>query len=794
MSTIRNIICLALLLAGPRVPAQDAEPAIDPETGLLRSIGELVLEADELEAGWLELTPLASDAPPWLQRLGDRTPEDGELRLAPEVPQGAAMLCAGAGGVGVLCEQVYFQGEAWVERGESVAVAVRFEPGLMVRGRYLQDGFPVAGARVAVVPAGLAIDRPFTMPLGVELSRSQAPVARREIEGDGEGRFELPPLAAGVYFLETLLPSGRVHRGEPFELPDPGELGRSTGAGTGDTLVWDLGEIDVTDGLVVAFEVADPLGEPISGARVAGRQGRTPESLVNYEVFTDDAGAASLSGFSAEEAVHLSCRKPGYRSLEQDYPLLPVLITCVLEPLAAVRGEVLGIEGLALPGARVSLEPIAIPAVTMAPPAGIEAPAAAPEAPPAVQVDVEGAFAAGDLAAGDYRLRAAAPGYEVETRDLTLEPGQRLELETLVLLRGRALTGQVLDEETREPIAGAEIRATSPLGAAYEVTGEDGGFILATRTRETLVLRLRAEDYAGREVTVTPERLAEREPLVLTMKRGGRIQAVVWDEATGLPCQSCRLVVKVVSLELRMTLERAAPSETPAPPPMELITGAGGEALSETLAPGRYRVSRPRISHRGSTVVTEDDAEVRRVRVRRGETATVRFGERRREVRVVFRPSPGGDSSLSASTPSRTERYRQEPGGGFQVRHRAGESLELFLHRWQPEAGAEVEVRQATLPADVTAGEWVVPLTGARLSGRATHDGGPLPGARVRLRTLDAALHATALTDSDGSFTIPHLPAGVYTVFIGERAAHFASVRPGQSLDLGTFDLSKGGF
>ncbi len=772
MSTIRTIIGLALLLVGVGSAAQDSGPVLDPETGLVLSISELVLEPDDLEDGWLELTPLVAEAPAWVKRLGDRTSEDGELRMRPEVPPGAALLCTGAAGAAVLCEQVYLQGEAWIERGESLAVEVRFEPGIAVRGRYLLDGWPISGARVAVVPAGLAVDRPFTMPLDVELSRSRAPAIRREVPSDAGGHFALPRLAQGEYFLETVLPSGRIHRGDPFELPDLRALRRRTGAGDDQIVVWDLGEIDVADGLVVAFQVSDPEAEPIAGARVAGRQGSTPRDLINYEALTDGDGAAMLSGFSVEQALHLSCRKPGYRTLEQDYPLLPVLVTCILEPQAEVRGEVLGIEGLPLPGARVSLEPIAIQPVTMEPVADVE-----PEASPAplpAKVDATGRFMAGELAAGEYRLRAAAPGYEVEIETFVLEPGQRLDLEVVVLLHGRALEGRVVDAETREPIAGAEIRAVSPPGAVFEITGEDGGFILATRTREPLVLALSAEDYAGREVTVTPERLAEREPLTLTMERGGRIRALVWDEATDLPCQSCRLVVKPTSTEL--------------------VTDAAGEALSATLAPGWYRVRRPRISHLGSTVIAEDDAEFRYVRVRRGETSTVRFGERRRSLRVVFRPSPDAGWSLSARSPSRVERYQQDPGGGFQVRHRAGESLDLFLHRFEPETGAEVEVRQTVLPAEIATAELVLPLAGGRLHGRVKSDGIPVHGARIRLRILDNVTRASAHTRPDGSFAFPHLPAGVYDVVIGERSVQYVSLRAGQSLDLGTFELIAGSF
>ncbi len=772
-----------LLLTGAPVAAQDAVPVLDPETGLVLSIGQLVVEADSFEGGWLELTTMAGDAPASLIRLGDRGLEDGELRLRPRMPPGAAMLCTAADGAAVLCERVYLQHEAWVEPGEKLEVAARFEPGLAVTGRYLLDGWPISGARVAVVPAALAADRPFTMPLSLGLAGSRDPTVIREVWSDTDGRFALPRLAQGEYFLETLLPSGRVHRGEPFDLPAPEAVRRRDDAfarlrrdGTSDdqAVSWHLGEIDVADGLMVEFQVTDPQGRPLAGARVAGRQGRAPNDLIDYQAITDRDGLARLSGFSVEQGVHLSCRKQNYRPFRQDYELLPVVVSCILEPHATVRGEVLGIDGLPPAGARVSVELVEAP--------GTETPGV--EVPAAVAVDADGKFIIGELAAGEYLVKAAAPGFEVDSRTILLEPAQRLDLEVFVLLYGHAVDGRVVDAETRAPIPGAEISAISPPGAVYEITGEHGALTLATRTRENLVLRLAAEGYAGREVTLTPKRLAERSPLLFEMRRGGKIRVLVWDAAADLPCQGCRLVIK--------------PGASSA---AELITGSTGEALSETLAAGWYRVYRPRVSHLGSTVISQDNAEYRHVKVRRGETSTVRFGERRRTVRVVFQPAPGAGWSLSARTPARSERYHPDAGGGFLVRHRPGESLDLFLHRYDPQASAEVEVRQATLPHDrpeaaelPPATELVLPLASARLLGRATSSDAAIAGARVRLRALDHTPHAAARTRPDGTFAIPHLPAGVYAVVIGERNVGFASLRRGQSLDLGTFELAAGSF
>lgn len=744
----------------------DLGSVLDAETGLVRSLTELVVEPMELREGWMELTSVVSEEPAVVVELGDRASEDGELRLRSPVADGAAMLCSGGRSWAVLCEQVFVQGQVWVAPDQPTDVAVRFESGLAVTGRYLLAGWPIAGARVAVVPAGIPFGRSFTLPLGLERSGA---ALQREVASDETGRFELPPLAVGEYFLETLLPSGRMHRSEPFLLPSPQAARRETTTDSSAVVVWDLGAIDVADGLVIAFEVADPEGRPLSDARVTGRQGTSPETLINFEATTDKEGRAALSGFSVDEAVHVSCRKPGYRVFRQDYALLPVLVTCVLEPLATVRGEVVGIDGAPPAGAMVSVKALAIESST--PDTGLPTrPAVEPAA-----VDAAGEFVLSELIAGDYELTAAAPGFEVAKRTFVVEPRQVLELEAIVLLYGREISGRVVDAESRTPLGGVEIRAVSPPGAALSLSDEDGEFSLATRSDDPLVLHLSREDYADRDVTVAVRQLEARKPLLFEMERGGRIRVIVWDEVADLPCQSCRLLIR--------------------PSASELFTDGYGEALSGFLAPGVYRVYKPRITHLGSSVIEEDEALSRTVRVRRGKTSTLRFGEGRRTVRVVFKPSPGAAWTLTARTSRRTERYRPEPGGGFHVKRRAGESLDLYLHLYDPAAKAEVEVRQATLPADFVAPEIVLPLRGAVLQGRVMSEAEPVAGVAVTLKGLHVVEGwAVARTRPDGAFSIPNLPPNVYTVFIGQRSIQIVSLRAGQTLDLATFDLTSGSF
>ncbi len=96
MSMIRTFLCLAVALAAMRSSAQDAEPVLNPETGEVLAVSELVVEAEEHEGGWLELTPLGSrNEPAVLIHLGDREDQGQEWRIRPEVPPGASLLAWG---------------------------------------------------------------------------------------------------------------------------------------------------------------------------------------------------------------------------------------------------------------------------------------------------------------------------------------------------------------------------------------------------------------------------------------------------------------------------------------------------------------------------------------------------------------------------------------------------------------------------------------------------------------------------------------------------------------------------
>ncbi len=735
------------------VSAQTPIRTDDPFPVFTMAETELLVPPLDLSTGWIELTPLASDQAAMVIRLGDRKAEDGETILKPGLPPGPAMLCSGAALIAVTCDEIYFERGLVEESTPLIPIDVRFEDGLEVVGRYLLDTWPVAGARVAVVPADLEATRPYTLPLGMG-DKVSAGLQREVITGD-DGRFTVPALAGGDYFLETVLPSGRVHRSQPFTLPQAAGLRFELAVDELSTISWDLGDLDVLDGLALQVQVRDPDGVPIPRARVAARQGITELDLVSFEGVSGASGDVWLSGFNVDQEVHLSCRAPGYSAFEEDYELVPVTVECVLEPLAAVIGEVIDPGGAAVPGATVTLEPSPDTEAVTAPRVQMATPSTSGSR-----------FLISDLEPGDWQMTVAAPGYEVAERPLTLAPGERLDLGAIVLLAGTEIAGVVIDAESQEPIPGAEILGVEPLGSAWARSDSDGAFKVTASPGRALGLEVSAEGYATAAVSVPVERIDAGDPLVVELTEAGWLRVVIWDATVDRPCQGCLVTIWPGATRLR--------------------TDRWGEALSGPLAAGWYNVYRPRVAHLGSAVVAQDDAERRTAKVEPDEITTVRFGDRTDSLRVVLQPPAEPGWRLSARTPWHVENAARREDGSFLIHRRPDEALDLFVVFHDREANADAEIWQTTLTADFDAEELVLTLGGASVTGRATLDGEPVAGERVRLRSMGHEVRATVHSRADGSFHLPWVPPGVYFLAIGSSNVTAVSLRDGLALDVGS--------
>ncbi|MEM1182020.1 MAG: carboxypeptidase-like regulatory domain-containing protein, partial [Acidobacteriota bacterium] len=758
--------------------------------------------ADPPAGAWAELTPLTGDAapriwslvaepraavaepPPWPELVAEVT---ADTRL----PRGPAMVCTGAPDGAVGCRRVYLhRPDGAISRGpapEDLAVELEFGAGVSVVGRYRLDGLPVEGARISVVPADLESGRAFSLPLTAEGTK-----LRRTTTTDADGRFRTPPLRPGRYHLETRLPTGAVHRPDPFELPDAADLEAATGPRADQELiVWDLGELDAADELAVEVIVLDGDGQPLPDARVDARQGTTRRDLRSFNGRADAEGWVRLSGFTVELPTRVDCGLDGYRDWGADFELLPVEVICRLEELAVVTGRVIDVNGEAALGA-ISAVPRPVDGVEEPSPPGTAATGVS-SAP-----DADGFFRL-ELPPGEHHFTAAAPGLVVDRRVLRLGAGERLDLGDIPLQAGREFEGRVVEAppkadgppplvaRERRPVAvaGAEIRAVDPPGAARATSDAEGLFTLAAIGDVPLHLEVRAEGFAAHRLELDREAQRRDDPLEIMLERGGWIRALV-DGADG-PCAGCRLRLEPGGLTLR--------------------TDADGEVVTDALRPGRYRVERPRVLHLGSQVLEIPATLTRHARVVADEITTVRFELEPERWPVRFDPHPGPGWWLIART-SRGEERLEPSDDLFHIPRPRGEPHHLFLTRFDPETDAEVEVRVAVVdggrrPPETTSGldPLTLELPDGHVEGRVSGTGGfgsadgRLAGVRVRLQTVADGAHVAELrTGDDGRFHLPHVPPGVYSVVLGERAFQFISVAPGESLDLGDFQLADGGY
>ncbi len=775
-------------------------------------IVSVTIEMDLPTAAWVEITPLTNDELATVLRW--QPTSDAEAWQPPLglFADGTVLLCGGAEERAVTCSSIVL--------GSDVLSSLTLEQGLEVTGRYLLDGLPVADARVAVVPAGLAWSRPFIMPLGPSPEAGgENPVStslRRAVATDDGGHFRLPQLAQGRYQLETVLPNGRVHHSEAFDVPEVSDGRRQLGAFGDPAPAWDLGEILVDDGLEIAFEVIDPDGNPLVGATVFGRQGALPRELVVFESRTDLDGYAVLSGFDVDLPVQVGCRAPGFRDQKEDHALLPVLVDCALAPLSGIVGKVVGPEDLPPPGTQIVLRAFDERELADPPPPSAAETLASLAFNPKVErvvgtafgfglgigidrvasvatrIDIrderpltdvqaretvgsDGRFKLAGVEPGHYRIDIGAPGHAGDRYEVVLDAsGSALDLGTIRLLRGQQIKGVVIAADSAEPLDGVSISVVEPPGPSATETDSNGRFELVSGDGGPVTIEAWLDGYARGRFDVGIEALEADEPLTFRLAKGGRILAVLWDAETGIACAGCSLRVM--------------------PGGHDLTTDGAGEALSDVLIPGRYRVERAALVHRGSSVVERPRAEIRYAQVRFGGVVPVWFGERRQPVSVRVSPLSEGVWYLSARGQNRRLRLVPEPDGRYLLALESGEVLHLYLEQYDPGSGFLAEVRvgkvEGAAEVDPRPTDLVLPLASGVVTALVRRDGGRAARLPVRLLALaDRTLIAAGGTDEEGHLRLGHVPPGVYALEIDGVPARMISVGIGQILDLGNFDL-----
>ena len=642
------------------------------------------------------------------------------------------MVCLGGEGIGVSCQA------EWLADGKVIRLAA--EEGVAVTGSCRIGDRPCAGAAVAVVPVGLTARRPFTMPLFLRDGKLV-----REVSGDDEGRFRLPPLAPGEYQLQLHPTGGRLVLGEPFTVPAAASLRDAEEPAT-KPVELELGEIQLADGARIEVRVTDAYGAPVDGAGVGARQGEEIENLAFFETATNAEGHAQLAGLEPAAATVVTCVAKGYRRLEQSFDVPPPWVDCALEALAAVAGSVQDPDGQAIGGAAISIGSSQILATS----------------------ESDGSFRVADLIAGDYDLTIAAPGWRSEELHLELAAGEKRQLQPVELLPGAAVEGVVLDA-AGEPVAGAQLTALLPAGAVSTVTDSLGEFGFDVNPDVALTLEISADGYPSVQRALAPQELQSGDPIEIRLTAGGRIRVTVWDEDSGEPCVGCAVTVFGPS--------RNVP---------RLDTDHTGQALSPPLAAGTYQVQRVEQQSRGAVITVRGGHDLQLVDLHAGELKEVVFGAPRSVLRLRLTPALPLGWSLSAASGGEIRQLAAAADGSFPLRRRAGEDTTLRL-----EGPDSSQVLLAQIAADFPEDHLEVTLPDAGLHGLLlSPDGQPLSRALVFLNLATTARQAATHSRADGSFDLPILQPGTYALVSEDISLRVVSVPRGRHQDLGIVELA----
>jgi len=294
-----------------------------------------------------------------------------------------------------------------------------------------------------------------------------------EAETDGEGRFRLPGLAAGEYTVRVKAASYRP-LDQPVKVPES-EAPRPV------TLL-------LKPGLAVRGVVVEPTGRPAPGVVVeASPASRSGDGIAFAErsvtARSGDDGAFALAGLEPGSYVLSASGENGESAREVVEAGVEEPVELRLEGAGAIAGTVAGRDGSPVEGASVSgyggaetqLEP--------------------------VPVDAGGAFTFPRVAAGQYRVWAAADGWAQAQGQVTVEPGRTATVE-LTLERGGTVVGRVLGltaaELSRCQVFSRGARTRPAPDGSFTLTGvplgrgEVGAFVLPESKRRTAPVELTA--------------------------------------------------------------------------------------------------------------------------------------------------------------------------------------------------------------------------------------------------------------------------------------------------------------
>ena len=361
-----------------------------------------------------------------------------------------------------------------------------------------------------------------------------------------------------------------------------------------------------------------------------------------------------------------------------------------------------------------------------------------------------GRFTWTDVAAGTWRAAVSAPGYQMfNVGAFQISEGERTRETVMPLLRGFAVRGRVFELSTGAGIVDAwisfrQLNDAESFGKskAYAKSKDDGSFTLDGIPGGEVVLTVRAQDHAFRELIVLVDEKTPPQEIVLSS--GATIAGIV-------------RTTSGVGVKGHVQLIGPGPSFNVGE------TNEAGQFSFSHMPPGRYRVSAD--TSAGSAmhefVLGQDENE---------EGITLIVGGAGRSIRGTVRGLP------PAQLQRTTIRLRSESDvAGFSAR--PNESGSYALHGVPPghavinvsSIGLEFD-KQVDVPADQDITVDIAFPTGARLSGRITQGGKPAANRPVWMAPVDnkSDVLYRAMTSEDGQYEIESLPPGDYRLRANE--------------------------
>jgi protocatechuate 3,4-dioxygenase beta subunit len=641
-------------------------------------------------------------------------------------------------------------------------------------------------------------------------------------ESTVEGRVSLRPLRKGPLTLHLGKP-GYVSRSFSARVEEDGQ---------------DLGEVVLESGCAVNGQVVDDAGGAVAGAAI--RIGSNERLLGVPQAFSDAQGYFTVADQPMQGEMLIEARAEGFVSPGAQRVTLPPLapVSIALQRARRLAGRVLD-QASAEPVVAASV--VAVRADDRPGQQGTRSQRTRQSA--RALSDDEGCFRLGGLLPGDLELQVTAAGYRSAARPATIvSDGDTSDL-TIVLDRGLAISGRVVDA-AGAPVGGAEVTAaeaarsrvptrseglsaparSGPEGTfrvdglaagRWELAASDDGHRYATEVVEAgsndVVLRMQApgqvrgrvvgDDGAplpearvtasGRGLTVRERPVDETGAFTLGEVTPGKIhiQAAAPGRAAGsetVMVEADRAAEVTVTLKLGGTIQGRVVGLPPAD--VERCTVAAGSAEVRTRADGTFLLEGVRDG--AAEVTASVDAGRRRKSVRTEVTAggppahvDIDFSSGVTLWGTVYRasvPLPGMQVSVTVNSGRACASTVTGAGGEWRL---AGlDPGEVELAAAEPR-GRIVASRRLEVTRDMRADLHVA--TGS-VSGRVVEAGtsDPVAGAEVSLAMdSDASVQRSVLSDEGGRFHFEDLPDG--DARVRAQAAGFGASEAAATLRLG---------